>query len=89
MKKLNLREAVSSGQEKLKEKTQPQGGSYLRTRKTQGKNLNFKNFLKKLNGLTFYAIFIIKYFQKLYILNENWNFAPSFRKFEKNQEKNL
>ena len=40
---------VQNSSQKLKEKTQPQGGSFLRSRKTQGENsiLNIFSFKKK------------------------------------------
>ena len=62
---------AQNSSQKLKKKTQPQGGSFLPSRKTQGKNSILRILLKKLKGYTFYAIFIIKYFQNQYILNEN------------------
>ena len=54
---------------KLKEKTQPQGGTCLLLRETQEKKLNFTYVsldTEKISWFTtFYAIFVNKYFQIL------------------------
>merc|ERR1712079_514901 len=41
---------AQNSSQKLKKKTQPQGGSFLPSRKTQGKNSILRIFLKKLKG---------------------------------------
>ena len=54
--KKNKTQARNSSQ-KLKEKTQPQGGGFLQLRKTEGKNSALRIFLKKLKGL-----YLLRYF---------------------------
>ena len=48
---------AQNSSQKLKKKTQPQGGSFLRSRKTQGKNSILRIFLKKLEGLDLLCYF--------------------------------
>ena len=58
---------AQNSSQKLKEKTQPQGGTFLLLRETQEKNTIFpKKILrteKNLHGTSFNAIFVNKHFQ--------------------------
>ena len=55
---------AQNSSQKLKKKTQPQGGSFLPSRKTQGKNSILRIFLKKLKGLDLLCYFYYKIFSK-------------------------
>ena len=48
---------AQNSSKKLKKKTQPQGGSFLPSRKTQGENSILRIFLKKLKGLDLLCCF--------------------------------
>ena len=70
---------LKSFSRKLKEKTQPQGGTFLFLKETQEKNSILPK-IKFLWGTTFNAIFVNKYFQFSIIFITN---IEIFRKFTK------
>ena len=55
---------AQNSSQKLKEKNQPQRGTFFRSRKTQGKNSILRIFLKKLKGLHLLCYFYYQIFSK-------------------------
>ena len=83
---------AQNSSQKLKEKTQPQGGTFFILRKTQEKKLDFTNFSLQteiiLSCVTFYAIFMNKKFKFYLFQIIFWQKHDIFRNLKKTWEEN-